>query len=77
MARHIDVVQIGHDRKTGGLDLAALKAKISARTAAVYFESPGYLGGIEAEGGDNRRSHGAGGMAPRPSSAPIRFRSAC
>jgi glycine dehydrogenase subunit 1 len=50
MARHIDVVPIGYDRKTGGLDLKALKAKISRRTAAVYFESPGYLGGIEAAG---------------------------
>ena len=50
MARHIDIVSIGYDRKTGGLDLKELKAKISARTAAVYFESPSYLGAIEAEG---------------------------
>jgi glycine dehydrogenase subunit 1 len=50
MARHIDVVQVAYDRKTGGLDPRDLKAKISARTAAVYFESPGYLGNIEAQG---------------------------
>lgn len=61
MTRHIDVVQIGHDRKTGGLDLKELKAKISPRTAAVYFESPGYLGGIETEGAEIARiARGAG-----------------
>ncbi len=48
MRRHIDVVAIGYDRKTGGLDLKDLKAKISPRTAAVYFESPSYLGLLEA-----------------------------
>src|SRR6478672_4876293 len=31
MARHIDVVTIGYDRKTGALDLKELKAKISNR----------------------------------------------
>jgi len=46
MARHIDVVPVGYDKKTGALDLKDLKAKISARTAAVYIESPGYLGTI-------------------------------
>jgi glycine dehydrogenase subunit 1 len=61
MARHIDIVLIGHDRKTGGLDLKELKAKISPRTAAVYFESPSYLGSIEAEGGTiARMARGAG-----------------
>src|SRR5262249_13539018 len=29
MARHIDVVALGHDKKTGGIDLKQLKAKIS------------------------------------------------
>jgi glycine dehydrogenase subunit 1 len=47
MRHHIEVVPIGHDRKTGGLDLKALKAALSARTAAVYVESPGYLGLFE------------------------------
>jgi glycine dehydrogenase subunit 1 len=50
MSHHIDIIQIGYDRRSGGLDLKELKARISARTAAVYFESPGYLGGIEAQG---------------------------
>jgi glycine dehydrogenase subunit 1 len=62
MARHISVVAVGHDRKSGGLDLADLEAKISHRTAAVYFESPAYLGGIEARGEEIAaiaRKHGA------------------
>ena len=50
MQNHIDVVRLGHDRKTGGIDLKDLKAKISARTAAVYLESPGYLGMFEPRG---------------------------
>ena len=32
---------------TGGLDLDDLRAKLSARTAAVLFENPGFLGAIE------------------------------
>ena len=50
MARHIDIVRVAHDATTGGLDLGDLAARISAKTAAVYFESPGYLGAIEANG---------------------------
>ena len=71
MARHIDVVQIGHDRKTGGLDLKELKAKISDRTAAVYFESPGYLGGIEAEGAEIARIARAAGAETVVGADPI------
>ncbi len=62
MARHIEVVPVGYDRKSGGIDLADLKAKISSETAAVYFESPGYLGQIEPAGGQIAkiaRAHGA------------------
>ena len=36
-----------HDKKTGGIDLKELKARISSRTAAVYIESPSYLGLLE------------------------------
>ena len=50
MANHIEVVSLGHDKKTGGIDLEDLKAKISSRTAAVYHESPGYLGLFEPHG---------------------------
>ena len=58
----IDVKLIGYDAETGQLDLQALKAEISAQTAAVYFENPSYLGFIET-GGDEiaqvAHEHGA------------------
>jgi glycine dehydrogenase subunit 1 len=41
---------IDYDAQTGGLDLNALQAQISDRTAAVYFENPSYLGFIETAG---------------------------
>ena len=43
----IEVVEIGFDSETGLLDTADLKAKLSDKTAAVYFENPSYLGSIE------------------------------
>jgi glycine dehydrogenase subunit 1 len=52
MPNHIEVVSAAHDRKTGGLDLNDFRAKLSARTAAVYFESPSALGLFEARGGE-------------------------
>jgi glycine dehydrogenase subunit 1 len=71
MARHIDVVPIGCDRKTGGIDLKELKAKISTRTAAVYVESPGYLGNIEAQGTEIARIARAAGAETIVGSDPI------
>lgn len=50
MANHIEVVSVAHDKKIGGLDLKDLRVKISSRTAAVYVESPGYLGTFEPLG---------------------------
>jgi glycine dehydrogenase subunit 1 len=47
---HIAVVPVGFDAATGLLDLADLRAKLSARTSAVYFENPGFLGVIETHG---------------------------
>lgn len=47
MKNHIKVVTVDYDKETGCLDLADLKAKISDKTAAVYFEVPGYFGVIE------------------------------
>ena len=52
MARHIDVVLVDHDPASGLLDLSDLRHKLSERTAAVYFESPSYLGAIEANGAE-------------------------
>jgi glycine dehydrogenase subunit 1 len=40
------------DRETGMVDLEDLKAKLDDSFAAVYWESPGYLGTIEANGAD-------------------------
>jgi glycine dehydrogenase subunit 1 len=52
MAHHIDVGEVGFDRKSGRLDLIDLKKRISARTAAVYFENPSYIGQIESQGSE-------------------------
>jgi len=71
MARHIDVVPVGFDKKTGALDLKDLKAKISARTAAVYIESPGYLGTIEAQGAEIAKIARAAGAETIVGSDPI------
>lgn len=62
MASHISVVTVAHDRKTGLIDLKDLKSKLSAKTAAIYFENPGFLGIIETQGveiGRMARSAGA------------------
>jgi glycine dehydrogenase subunit 1 len=47
---HVEVRSLDHDPDTGGIDLDALRAAISERTAAVYFENPSYLGFIETRG---------------------------
>jgi glycine dehydrogenase subunit 1 len=46
----MEIELIGYDRRTGHLDLDALRAAISGKTAAVYFENPSYLGFVETEG---------------------------
>jgi glycine dehydrogenase subunit 1 len=46
----IEIKLLDHNRQTGQLDLDALTASISTRTAAVYFDNPSYLGWIEADG---------------------------
>lgn len=42
---------VDYDRRTGQLDLNCLKQLLSARTAAVYFENPSFLGFVEEQGG--------------------------
>lgn len=49
LSRHLELVLVEHDSTTGRLDLDDLQAKLSVRTAAVYVETPTYLGVIEAE----------------------------
>lgn len=58
----IAVELVAFDPKTGAMDLADLQSKLSDEVAAVYFENPGYLGLIEANGGqiaDLAHAHGA------------------
>jgi glycine dehydrogenase subunit 1 len=52
MPSHIAVITVGHDAKTGQLDMADLKRKLSRKTAAVYIENPGFLGTIETHGSE-------------------------
>lgn len=46
----ITLVPVRCHRERGELDLDDLRARISDRTAAVYFENPSYLGFIETQG---------------------------
>lgn len=43
------VTPVKADRETGRMDLSDLKAKLSSRTAVVFFENPSYLGFLEEE----------------------------
>ncbi len=64
MESHLDLVLVDFDPATGRLDLADLERKLSDRTAAVYFESPSYLGVIEADAAEIvRLAHDAGAEA--------------
>jgi glycine dehydrogenase subunit 1 len=54
---------VENDRKTGLMNLKDLKRKISANTAAVYFENPSYLGFIETQGAEiSKIAHDAGAI---------------
>ncbi len=52
MASHIEVVLVEADAATGQIDLADLQSKLGPDTAAVYFETPSYLGVIEPGAAD-------------------------
>jgi glycine dehydrogenase subunit 1 len=59
---HVEVRLVDYDAGTGRIALDALRAGISDRTAAVYFENPSYLGFIETRGDEIARiahDHGA------------------
>ncbi len=45
----LEIRSIPFDPATGLVDLAALRGLVSAETACVYFENPGYLGTIETQ----------------------------
>ena len=51
MPGHIAVTTVGITAE-GRIDLADLRAKVSERTAAVYFDNPSFLGVLEAEAAD-------------------------
>lgn len=46
----LEINFINNDKKTGLLDLDDLQAKISSKTAGIYFENPSYFGIIEDQG---------------------------
>ena len=59
---YIEVELVGHDRVTGGIDINDLRTKLSSGTAAVMFDNPSFLGGIEARSAEIAavaREHGA------------------
>jgi glycine dehydrogenase subunit 1 len=63
-ASHLDITLVGFDPKTGRIDLDDLAAKLSDETAAVYFETPSYLGTIEADAAEvTRLAHEQGAEA--------------
>ncbi len=64
MPSHVAIDQVGYDPATGGLDLDDLRARLADDVAAVYWENPGYLGVIEAQGAEIvRLAHEHGALA--------------
>jgi glycine dehydrogenase subunit 1 len=60
----VDVVEIPFDRATGLLDLDALHDRLSADTACVYVEMPGFLGVLEAQAAEIAAlAHSAGALS--------------
>ncbi|MDD4583632.1 MAG: aminomethyl-transferring glycine dehydrogenase subunit GcvPA [Eubacteriales bacterium] len=47
MPSHIKTTLVDMDLKTGGVDIADLRMKISDNTAAVYFEVPSFFGTVD------------------------------
>jgi glycine dehydrogenase subunit 1 len=59
----LEIVLVGYDPGTGGVDLETLRSEISDGTAAVYFENPSYLGFIETRGDEiSRIAHEFGAL---------------
>ena len=49
MKPEIAIKEVAFDERTGRLDIADLKGKLTDKTAVVYFENPNYIGAIETE----------------------------
>jgi len=43
----IRIVEVAQDRRTGAIDLAELRQRVSERTAGFYLEQPSFLGFVE------------------------------
>ena len=59
---YIELVFVDHQPETGRIDVEHLRASLDDRTAAVYLETPSYLGVMEADAPEIARlarSHGA------------------
>jgi glycine cleavage system P protein (glycine dehydrogenase) subunit 1 len=52
---HLEIRTLAHDARSGAVDLDALAAALSERTAAVYFENPSFLGFLETRGDEIAR----------------------
>jgi len=61
MASHMTIVRVKVNAKSGTIDLADLKRKVGNKTAAVYFESPSYLGQFEINAAEIARIARAAG----------------
>ena len=48
----IEIELVGHDAATGRIDVGDLERRLSERTAAVLFDNPSFLGGIEQSGAE-------------------------
>ncbi len=59
----MEIELISFDPATGRMDLEALRATITDKTAAVYFENPAYLGFVETHGDEIAAiTHGHGAI---------------
>jgi glycine dehydrogenase subunit 1 len=64
MPTHVQIDFYEWDRETGMVDLADLRARLDDSYAAVYWESPSYLGTIEANGAEIvKLAHEKGALA--------------
>ncbi|WP_025846992.1 aminomethyl-transferring glycine dehydrogenase subunit GcvPA [Paenibacillus ehimensis] len=63
LSPQMDCVLVDYEPGTGLLDMADLKARLSADTAAVYIENPSYIGQIETQGREiGELAHAAGAL---------------
>jgi glycine dehydrogenase subunit 1 len=60
-ARAIEIIDLGYHPETGQVDMADLAAKLDESIAAVYIDTPNYLGVFEAQAAQiTERAHAAG-----------------